>query len=456
MSTSKSNSANTSATASEKSNSTSDANSDNFMTNEVNKGNSEIIDVLVAGAGIGGLITALCLHRAGFTVRVYEQAHILKPIGFAMNLQPYCVKLLYELGLKDELDKIGIRTSTAAYYSRNGQFIYKESRGIDAGYGWPQYSIHHGYLQELLVRHMHDEVGKSSIQLSQKVVAFRMQQNHVEVDFVNPDTDQLTTALAKVLVGADGIKSAVRKILYPTESPPLWNGCSLWRGLTQMDKTFFDGRTMIYLGNPNERFIAFYPIGNNLINWVCVIQTEEPGRRVPPEMPDCDTMGHIQNLLPLISDMKLDFLDVHHLISSSLIVRCYPVTDRDTLVQWTHDRVTLLGDAAHPMYPYGSNGASQAIVDARALTLSFREHGVTPQSLKAYDNLRREVSNNFVLSAREHSSLNILQIIDEHSPSSFWRLSDIISESEVDAELSKHKQACDWNAQQLKQEPPLF
>jgi 2-polyprenyl-6-methoxyphenol hydroxylase-like FAD-dependent oxidoreductase len=194
-------------TKSQPSNSTSCSNS------EPRKASSDMVDVLIAGAGIGGLVAALCLHRAGYSVRVHERMSVLDPIGFGLNLQPFCVKLLYELGLEREMDEVNIRSAKALFYSRHGQLIYQEVRGMDAGYSWPTYSMHRGNFQQLLLRHVRDEIGETSVSLNQKLVAFRSYSDYVEVDFVNASTGDLNTERAKVLVGADGINSTVRKIL---------------------------------------------------------------------------------------------------------------------------------------------------------------------------------------------------------------------------------------------------
>ncbi len=428
-----------------------------LISDDAKKTSSDIVDVLIVGAGIGGLVTALCLHRAGLSVRVYERNQELEPIGFGIALQSYCVKLLHELGLKEEMDEIGIRISKACFYSRNGQLIYQEPRGIDAGYNWPAYLMHRGHFHQLLFRHVRHEMGETSVRFSQKFVMFRLKSNYVEADFINSITGELTTDFAKVIVGADGINSTVRQILYPNEGLPLWDGLKIWRGISPMNKPFLDGRTKILVGNPDVREMVIYPVNdNNLINWALVVRVQRPGVRSAPTTTDWNRLGHIEDVIPLLSEMKLDFLDLHDLVKSSIVVNEFPVTDREPLPRWTHDRVTLLGDAAHPMYPNGGNGASQAIVDARGLTLAFREHGVTPEGLLAYDDLRRSAAHSFVLIGREYGPERCLKIVDERAPTGFRELSDVISLSELEDMLSNFKRLAGWNAQQLNKEIPLF
>jgi 2-polyprenyl-6-methoxyphenol hydroxylase-like FAD-dependent oxidoreductase len=416
----------------------------------------DIIDVLIAGGGIGGLVTALCLHRAGYSVRIHERVEEIEPNGFGVTLQPYCVKLLFELGLEKDMDEIGVQTRMAAFYSRHGQLIYKDPRGMDAQFNWPLYSVHRGLFQQLLLRYIRDEVGEKAIQLGHKLVAFRQHPSHVEVDFMNPATSNLYTECGKVLIGADGINSTVRKLLYPDECRALWDGIAVWRGVTPVDKLYLDGRTIIFMGNPNDRELIIFPVNEHIINWALAVRIEQPGIRPIPFISDWNKLGKVEDVLPLLSDMKLDFLDIHHLISSSIIVNEFLMTDRDPLPRWSHDRVTLLGDAAHPMYPNGGNGASQAIVDARGLVLAFREYGVTSQALQKYDDLRRNSSSNFVRMARQAGPEKILRFIDERSPSPFRDLSDVASPSELEAIIADYKRAIGWSAQQLNQEPALF
>jgi 5-methylphenazine-1-carboxylate 1-monooxygenase len=216
------------------------------------KSNADMIDVLIAGAGIGGLVSALCLHRAGYSVRVFERLSALEPIGFGLNLQPFAVKVLYELGLEREMDEVGIPTNKTLFYSRQGQLIYEELKGMDAGYKWPTYSVHRGDFQQLLLRRLREEVGERSVRLNQNLVGFRSHADYIEADFANSSTGELSTESAKVLLGADGIESTVRKILYPDEGRPLWRGITIYRGVTETEQLYLNGRTMILIGNPNS------------------------------------------------------------------------------------------------------------------------------------------------------------------------------------------------------------
>lgn len=423
--------------------------------NDVEKKN-EIIDVIIVGCGISGLVSALCLNRCGVKVRLYEQADILEPIGFALNLQPYCVKFLHELGLEHEMDEISVRTRKVLFYSRYGQYLFEDLRGLDGGYNWPMYSIHRGDFHQLLLRHVKQKLGESSIKLSQKLNEFRSELDYVEIDFINTLTGKLTTDKAKLLIGADGINSCVRKILYPNEGTPIWQGLNIWRGITPVDKMYLDGKTMICMGNPHDKYIIIYPLNKYLINWACVVRVSDEKNSYSTEISDWTNKGKIEDLLPLISQMKLDFINIEQLIKSSININEFPLTDRDLIPQWTFDRVTLVGDAAHPMYPNGGNGASQAILDAKQLYISFSKYGINKQALLSYEQIRRPATNQFVLSARDYGPDQLLKIIDERSPNSFSKLSDVISSDELQNIIINYKQMSGWNAQLLNNEPSIF
>jgi 2-polyprenyl-6-methoxyphenol hydroxylase-like FAD-dependent oxidoreductase len=221
----------------------------------------------------------------------------------------------------------------------------------------------------------------------------------------------------------------------------------LWRGISPVKKPILDGRTKILMGNPDVPEMVIYPINDNLVNWAFVVRVQHSGDRVSPMITDWNSFGRMEDIFPLLSEMKL---------RSSIIVNEFLLTDRDPLPQWTYGWVTLLGDAAHPMYPNGGNGASQAILDARALVLSFREHGVNPEGLNVYDNLRRTATHPFILAGREYGPERILKNVVERSPTGFQKLSDVISSSELEAMFFNYKQLTGLNAEKLNKDISLF
>ncbi|CAF1084054.1 unnamed protein product, partial [Adineta ricciae] len=300
------------------------------------------------------------------------------------------------------------------------------------------------------------EIGQNTIRLGQKLIAFRQRPSHVEVDFVNPTTGKINTERGKILIGADGIHSTVRRLLFPNEGPTLWDGIAVWRGVTPVKNLYLDGRTIIFMGNPNDRELIIFPVDESNLNWALAIRKEKAGIRPTPIISDWDNLGRKEDVLPLVSDLKLSFIDTEDLVRSSTIINEFLMTDRDPLPQWSHDRVTLIGDAAHPMYPNGGNGASQAIIDSRGLVLAFREFGVTPKGLQQYDELRRPTSTIFVKMARQAGPEKLLKFVDERSREPFGNLSDIASPEELEEVVADYKRAINWSAEKLNHEPPLF
>ena len=418
---------------------------DNKLSEEI----EEIIDVIIIGCGIGGLVSALCLNRCGIKVRLYEQAKKLETIGFGLNLQPYAVKVLHELGLENELNETGVRTRKVLFYSNDGKYLFEDPRGLDAGYHWPMYSIHRGDFHQILFPHVTEKLDQSSIKLSQKLINFKLHSDYVQVDFVNTITGHLSSDKAKFLIGADGINSTVRKILYPDEGLPIWQGLNIWRGVTSVDQIYLDGKTMISMGNPDRKYLILFPLNKHLINWAFVIRICKESSSCLTDTSDWTRQSDPNKLLPLIDDIHLDFIDIKQLIKSSNVVNEFPLIDRHSIPKWTFSRVTLLGDAAHPMYPFGGNGASQAILDAKQLYLSFKQYGLSIDSLQSYEDIRRPQTDQFVSSARNYGPDQILKLVDEHS-------SNIISQDQYTNILSNYKQMAGWNIQSLNDEPHIF
>jgi 2-polyprenyl-6-methoxyphenol hydroxylase-like FAD-dependent oxidoreductase len=336
------------------------------------------VTVLIAGAGIGGLTAALALHAAGIEVTVIEGVRELRPLGVGINLQPPAVVELIELGFRDQLAQIGVATSENVYCDQFGATLYTEPRGLASGYDWPQYSIHRGQLQLLLLAAVHDRLGPSAVRTGTPLLGFEQQTNQVRIRVPDEEID------ADVLVGADGVHSAVRAGLHPDPDPLLWSGVRMWRGIT-VAEPFLTGRSMIIArGGAGVELIA-YPIGPRLINWVALVQVAEAG--LLPGDDNWNEPGDVAEVLVYFGDWTLGWLDVPSLIRRSKQILEYPMVDRDPLPWWGSGRVTLLGDAAHPMYPVGANGAPQAIIDARALADELARD--FPGGLAGYEQTRR-------------------------------------------------------------------
>src|SRR3984893_15873157 len=343
--------------------------------------------VLIAGGGIGGLTLALSLHQIGIPARVFESVPELKPLGVGINVLPHAVREMIELGLHEKPDAAAVRTRELAYFSKHGKPIWNEPRGVEAGYKWPQFSIHRGTLQQILLDAATERLGAENILTSHHLAGEPDPPEGARAHSIDKAPGKPAGSHdGRLLIAADGIHSAIRDKLYPQEGPPLWNGRILWRGITASD-AFLSGRTMIMAGHEILKFVC-YPIskapernGKHQINWVAE-------RHMPPtyqwRREDYNRTAKLEEFLPWFEHWKFDWLDVPGLIRNCAQAYEYPLVDRDPLDRWTFGKVTLLGDAAHPMYPIGSNGASQAILDARVLTREMLAHGPTNTALLAY------------------------------------------------------------------------
>jgi 2-polyprenyl-6-methoxyphenol hydroxylase-like FAD-dependent oxidoreductase len=415
-----------------------------------------MLDVAIAGAGIGGLAAALSLARAGLSVRVFEAVREIRPLGVGINLLPHSVRHLFELGLEPALDRIAVRTGELRYTTKRGETIWREPRGIGAGYRWPQYSIHRGRLQGLLLDTVRERLGADAVVLDRAA-------RHVET---RDDRAVLTVAgrdgaaeaiEARLVIAADGIHSALRAQRHPDEGPPIWNGAILWRATTEAPP-YLDGRTMCMCGHERQKFVC-YPIspvgadGRATINWIAE-------RRFPVDRAwrreDWNRPGDLSEFLPAFRDWRFPWLDVPALIAAAAAVYEYPMVDREPLARWTVGRMTLLGDAAHPMYPIGSNGASQAILDARALTAAVLRHGGSPDALAAYEAERRPKTSAIVLANRRNGPEQVMQIVEQRAPDGFGDLSQVIAPAELEEIAATYKRLAGFDPAILNAEPALF
>lgn len=406
--------------------------------------------VLVAGAGIGGLTLALSLHQAGIPVRVFEAVRELKPLGVGINLQPHAVRELTELGLLDRLDAIGLRTQEVAYFSTGGRPIWREPRGIDAGYNWPQFSIHRGHLQMLLLEAARERLGDDAIRSGVAVEAWRETAEGVEIDLMDRETGaSLGSIKGSVFIAADGIHSKARATLYPDEGPPVWGGIMMWRGTTRGPR-FLGGRSMAMAGCKARKFVC-YPLadlddGGSLINWIADLA-------LPPETlwnrEDWNRHGRLEDFLPRFENWTFDWLDVPSVIRNAERVFEYPMVDRDPLPRWTFGPMTLLGDAAHAMYPIGSNGASQAILDARVLTREILAGGAGPEALQAYEEERRPATAKIVLANRGDGPDKVLDIVEQRAPQGFDQVEDVLSREELEETAAAYKRLAGFDVESL-------
>jgi 2-polyprenyl-6-methoxyphenol hydroxylase-like FAD-dependent oxidoreductase len=414
--------------------------------------------VLIAGGGIGGLTLALSLHQIGVRCRIFESVSALKPLGVGINVLPHAVRELIELGLLDRLDASGVRTKELAFFSKHGKPIWSEPRGIEAGYKWPQFSIHRGTLQQILLDAVTERLGAQNILTSHHLRDWTETSDGIRANFIDKATGLPAGSHdGALLVAADGIHSAIRDKLYPQEGPPLWNGRILWRGITTSD-AFLSGRTMIMAGHEVLKFVC-YPISKHAdangkfeINWVAE-RLLDPSYKWRRE--DYNRTGNLAEFLPQFEQWDFDWLDVAGLIRNCRQVYEYPLVDRDPVPQWTFGRVTLIGDAAHPMYPIGSNGASQAILDARVVTREILAHGETTAALQAYEAERRPATTDLVMLNRRNGPEQVMQIVEERAPNGYEVVTDVLSQQELEDIAANYKRVAGFQVEGLNAKPPI-
>lgn len=384
--------------------------------------------VIIIGGGIGGLATALMLHARGIDCEIYEQSDAVRELGVGINTLPHAIRELAELGLLDRLDAVAVRTYELFYTNRFGQEIWREPRGTDAGYEYPQFSVHRGRLQAVIYDAVRSRLGESRIHTGHRLGAFTQDDAGVTAYFFDRNGSHRATARADVLVGADGIHSAVREALYPNEGPARWNGSMLWRGAIDWPQ-FLTGRSMVIAGGMAAKLVI-YPIAegsrpnHRLTNWAVLVKIAEPG--VPPRKEDWSRLGRLEELMPHVQRFRIPYVDAKALIEASTEFWEYPLCDRDPLPRWSHGRVTLLGDAAHPMYPVGSNGASQAILDARCLAdrLVGAEHPW--HALWTYEQERLPMTAQVVRMNRKGGPEGVIDAVEERAPDGFSNVDDVL------------------------------
>jgi 2-polyprenyl-6-methoxyphenol hydroxylase-like FAD-dependent oxidoreductase len=399
--------------------------------------------VIVAGAGIGGLTAALSLHAAGIDALVIDAALALRPLGVGINLMPHAVRELTELGLGDQLAATGIPTAEHVHFDRYGNRIWGFASGLNVGYRWPQYSIHRGELQMILLEAVRARLGPDAVRTGTVFSEFTESASGVHVHVRDRRSGTVSALSADVLVGADGLYSGVRAQLHPGEPPPCWSGIMMWRGVVAR-APFLTGRTVAVAGaNATLKFVA-YPIsrqaelrGRALVNWVAEVKVPDGSATAA----DWNRLGRVEDVLPWFADWTFGWLDVPALITGAPQILEYPMVDRDPLPFWGTGRVTLLGDAAHPMYPVGANGGSQAIVDARVLAWSLASSGAScglssgrpAEGLAAYEAARRDTVNAIVLANRDMPADRLLHLVSTRAPGGFGRIEDVLSAAELAA-----------------------
>lgn len=413
-------------------------------------------EILIIGAGIGGLTLGLMLHQRGFACRVYEAAPEIRPLGVGINILPHASKELGELGLELALTGVAVLTKEAAFFNRFGQLIYREPLGRHAGYEWPQYSIHRGGLQALLASAFRERAGADRLQLGWKCVRAENGGDSATAQFVDGASGgPLAPQRGRVVIGCDGVHSVLRKQFHPHEGDPVYSGVNMWRGVTRWPP-MLSGATMVRAGWLNPGKMVIYPIrdridatGHQLVNWLAEIET-------PHYLPKRDWArpGRIDDFIAPFRDWHFDWCDVPKLIRAADAIYEYPMVDQDPLDRWTFGRVTLLGDAAHPMVPRGSNGAGQAILDARVLADELDARRDPGEALRAYEAARLPATSKVVLTNRTMPPDAILREVKLRSGDRpFERIEDVISREELAAMSEGYKKVAGYDQATLAGEP---
>jgi 5-methylphenazine-1-carboxylate 1-monooxygenase len=408
-------------------------------------------DIIIVGAGIGGLTLGLTLHAAGIPCRIFESAPEIRAVGVGINLLPHATKELGTLGLEQALAKVAISTADATFFNRFGQLIYQEPLGLAAGYEHPQFSVHRGDLQMVLLDAFRARAGHDRLSTNHHCVAVEQDQSGVSVHFSDgPGGASRSTKRGRAAIACDGISSAIRKQFFPEEGEPRYSGVNMWRGVTRW-KPMLSGASMVRAGWLSHGKMVIYPIrpagadGLQLINWVAEIETPVYRKR------DWNRPGAIDDFIGAFADWHFDWLDVPSFIRAADSVLEFPMVDQDPLPRWSFGRVTLSGDAAHPMVPRGSNGAGQAILDARALTSALLENSDPVAALAAYEKQRLEATTRIVLTNRTNPPDAILrEVFQRTNDRPFGKIDDVISRDELVAFSEGYKRIAGYSKDALR------
>mgnify|MGYP003643243117 CR=1 FL=1 len=391
-------------------------------------------DILIIGGGIGGLTMALSLHRQGIPCRVFEAASAFRPLGVGINMLPHAIRVLSSLGLEENLRRFGVEAREFAYFNRHGQKIFTEPCGRFAGYEYPHFSIHRADLHRVLYEAVLNRLGEGAVALGHRGVGVEQDAGGVILRFGDAPEQRGGIALA-----CDGFHSAVRRQFYPDEGPPQFGGINMWRGVTRR-KPFLSGASVTRVGTVRVGKMVIYPIrqfddGTQLINW----NTEQP--RDDHKLNDWATPGRIEDFIEPFAGWTFDWLDIPQLIADAEFILEYPMVDRDPVSRWVFDRVALMGDAAHPMYPRGGNGGAQAILDAECLTRLLCEQEDPVAALRIFEAGRLDLVNRIVLTNRDQPPDFIIETVDRLTGGApFDRIEDVIDPAELAAISDRYKE----------------
>jgi 2-polyprenyl-6-methoxyphenol hydroxylase-like FAD-dependent oxidoreductase len=408
-------------------------------------------DILIVGGGIGGLTLGLALHAAGIPCRIFESAAEIRAVGVGINLLPHATKELAALGLEADLARVAIATKDSSFFNRFGQLIYQEPLGRAAGYDHPQFSIHRGDLQMVLLEAFRSRAGGNRILTNHHCVGCEQDDSGVTLHFsAGPGGAAGQSVRGRAAIACDGINSVIRKQFFPNEGEPRYSGVNMWRGVTRW-KPILSGASLTRAGWLSHGKMVIYPIreagddGLQLVNWVAEIETPVYRRR------DWSRAGSLDDFIGAFADWHFDWLDVPAFIRAADSVLEFPMVDQDPLPRWTFGRVTLLGDAAHPMVPRGSNGAGQAILDTRAMTSALLASADPAAAFAAYEKQRLEATTRVVLTNRTNPPDAILrEVYQRTNDQPFKAIGDVISHDELVALSDSYKKIAGFSKEALR------
>ena len=407
--------------------------------------------IIIAGGGIGGLVTALSMHQVGIEVKVFESVRTMKPLGVGINLLPHSMRVLTNLGLLDKIANVAVEAKDLVYTNRLGQFFWEEPRGKFGGYKWPQYSIHRGKFQVMLYEEAVRRIGPENVLLNHHFLHFEQDDNRVTATFIDSKTGEVQCKEeGDILIGADGIHSNVRKQLFPEEGEVKYSGNVLYRGTTYM-KPYLSEASMVMIGSNKQKMVA-YPIsmpgadGRQLINWIANLKEPEDFQI---KERDWNRQSDKKRLLDIYRDWTFDWLNVPYMIENAESVYEYPMSDRDPLSRWTFGRVTLMGDAAHAMYPIGSNGSSQAILDAEFLTNQLASTSNMFEALEKYESTRLPATSKVVLKNRQKGPDVMMDLMEDRFPDGFKP--EEIPHDELNEIMESYKKIAGFDKQSLNE-----
>ena len=412
------------------------------------------MSVVVAGGGIAGLSLALTCHEIGVDVCVYEAVAELRPLGVGINLQPNAVKELYQLGLEADLREIGIEAEEWALLFYGAHPIWAETRGTMAGYRWPQFSVHRGQFHMRLLERVRERLGADSVVSDARFVRFENKGEHVTSHFERTGGETFSVD-SELLIGADGIHSRVRAQMHPDQGDVNWNGAVMWRGVSRAAPPRTKN-SFVFVGGIDQRFIC-YPVepldaaGETLLNWIAELRLDT----TQVDQSDWNRPAQASAFMGEFQDWDFGWLDVPDIVARAEGIWEFPMVDRDPVDRWTDGRVALIGDAAHAMFPHGSGGASQSIVDTRVLGAVLEAHGPTEAALVAYESRLLDPVNEIVMRNRGEGPIGVLLDIEARIAAG-ETIEEAIDEDAVAAFMARYKEAAGTARDALNAAPPTI